>query len=366
MVQTLLFTILAIFPLGQIIRIGILHPIDVIAGIGAFYAIYKGIQKPDYFKYLNHFLFIAVFSWLFSLIIYQDIKIFYGLLYLIRLFAYFYFSLLVSDFTKKKINKNLILNSMLSISVVSAVFGWIQLFSIPDIKPFFVFGWDEHLYRLVGTFLDPTYLGMIILFGIILAYFKKSWLVLIFLLISLIFTYSRASYLALFAVMIYYSISQKSFRKYLYIIPLFVVLVINIPTVKNHSISFFRTFSVVARVENYQKTIEIFRKSPIFGIGYNNLCFVKNKFFEVESYQSHSCSGSDSSLLFVISTTGIIGLMIFVQLLYNLWKSSEKLFKLSLIGVLVHSSFSNSIFYPWILIYILIIYSISRTKVNSE
>jgi hypothetical protein len=144
---------------------------------------------------------VAVFSFIFSVFIFRSASLLYGLFYLLRLSAYFYFLLYVWNFAKSGLkNRKLLLDCLLGVSVLSAIFGWVQYFSFPDIKPFFVWGWDMHLFRLVGTFLDPTFLGLIIVFGLMLSITrfidKRGWkngLVTIFLLVSLAFTYSRAS-----------------------------------------------------------------------------------------------------------------------------------------------------------------------------
>lgn len=345
---------------------GIFQPIDLIVAFGAIYGVYKKYTWPDIFKYFNNFLVFAGVSWVFSIIYFRDSQVIYGLLYLIRLFVYFYFFVFVYYFAKGKDNKKLINVSLLSISIASAVFGWIQLLKFPDIKPFFVYGWDEHLYRLVGTFLDPTFLALIIVFGILISFFQKKWFWSVFLIVSLIFTYSRASYLALFASVFYLAILNKQIRRYLLLIPLFLIIVLLIPTTKNHSISFFRSFSAIAKIGNYQRTVHVYKLSPVFGIGYNNLCFVKNKYFEIESYSSHACSGSDSSLLFVLATTGVVGLVLFIELLINIWKESNVMFRSILVAVLIHSIFSNSLFYPWVLGYLITAFAVNlRSKGQS-
>jgi hypothetical protein len=364
----LIFLFLAIFPFGQILRIGILSPLDVVVGVAAVYSIIKKQEVPEFFRYLRPFLFVAGFSWFFSIFLFHQINVLYGLLYLVRLAAYFYFGVYVWNFVKRrKGNKKLLLDSLLSVSAVSAIFGWIQYFNFPALKPFMVWGWDEHLYRLVGTFLDPTFLGLIVVFGLILSIYRciDSWnlknaLFTVFLLISLAFTYSRASYLALFAVVVSIGLSQKKFRKYLYVIFAFLILVFILPTSGNHVLSFTRTFSAIARVENYQSTLKIFSKFPVFGVGYDNLCLSKSEQAGYIDFQSHSCSGSDSSILFILATTGVTGLMIFV---FSVWKVIRSLPKnknfliliSSFLALFVHSLFSNSMFYPWIMGWIMIL-----------
>jgi O-antigen ligase len=370
-----IFLFLAVFPFGQIIRLSFnlagidipLQPIDIIVGCGALYALIKKFPKPAVFKRFIGFLVFAVFSFVFSIFIFKSFNLVYGLFYLIRLAAYIYFISYVWNFAKKKININLLKDCLLGVSVASAMFGWVQFFTFPDIKPFFVWGWDMHLFRLVGTFLDPTFLGLIIVFGLILSIYKningwnwKNILVTAFLLISLAYTYSRASYLAFIAAVLTIIYLEKKFKELLFFVLGLIVLVFLLPTAKNHSIELFRSFSVVARIEDYQTTLKIFSASPVFGIGYDNMCIAYQKFVGFQDFSSHACSGSDSSLLYILATTGITGFIIFLTLLTKIAELVKKsvegrvLIACSL-ALLVHSLFSNSLFYPWIFGYILIL-----------
>ncbi len=356
MEQIILFTFLVLFPFGQIIKIGIINPIDVVVGLGAVYAVYKNYKRPEIFKHFENFLFFAMASWVFAVFLFQTPQVFYGLLYLMRLATYFYFFLLAWNFAKD--NRKLLLNSLIGISIASAVFGWIQFFWIPDIKPFFTWGWDEHLFRLVGTFLDPTFLGLIVVFGSIITIYKKKWFLALFLVISLAFTYSRGSYLAFSAAIISIGFYQNKLKKLLPLVLGLFILVFLLPTTKNHSIELFRSFSALSRVENYSETLKIFKISPVFGVGFNNMCLARNRYIGIESFSSHACSGSDSSLLLVLATTGIVGFFAFTGLIVNIWKSSSPLLKSSLVALFVHSLFSNSMFYPWIMGWIAILFAI--------
>jgi len=137
-------------------------------------------------------------------------------------------------------------------------------------------------------------------------------------------------------------------------------LIFILPTSRNHSIDFFRSFSVLARLENYQTTIKIFTKSPVFGIGYDNMCVAYQKYIGAQAFSSHACSGSDSSILFVLATTGILGLLVFGLSIFRIAKSLTHnsyfiILSSSFIALLVHSLFSNSMFYPWIMGWMIIL-----------
>ncbi len=374
-----IFLFLVLFPFGQIVRVGIIHPIDVVVGMAAMYAMLKKQPRPLVFVYLHNFLLIAFISWIFSVALFHQIQVLYGLLYLIRLFGYFYFLIYVWNFASNLKNRNLLMDSLLGISVVSAVFGWIQFFMIPDIKPFFTWGWDQHLFRLVGTFLDPTFLGLIIVFGLIMVISKgleSGWnkmnlLISAFLLISLAFTYSRASYLAFIVGIGYLFYVKNKIGYILYPILLLVGLIFVLPTARNHSIEFTRLFSAVARVENYKEAVKVFSFSPVFGVGYNNMCLARQKLIGVEYFYSHACSGSDSSLLFVLATTGVAGLFVFIHSIVTIGKLvgrglySPILFSCA-VALLVHSVFSNSLFYSWIMGYMLILLSLSLGRESED
>ncbi len=373
-----IFLFLIIFPLGQIIRLNFnfaglnipLLPIDIVAGLGAIYTILFQKKTPKFFKYIAFFLAVTAFSFIFSITIFHK-SVLYGAFYLFRIFAYAYFFVYVWNFAKKGgVNKRLLVNSLISVSIFSAIFGWIQFVSVPDLKPLYYIGWDMHLYRLAGSFLDPTFLGLIIVFGLSISINEfldsgKKWHIpiIVFFLISLAFTYARAAYLAFFMAVIVIGIAKKKLRKTLYLAIALGIIALILPTAKNHSIVLTRTFSIDARFANYREALEVFRHSPIFGVGYNNMCIARNVYIGEEPFTSHACSGSDSSILLILATTGIIGLMVFLGNIFKLLKSLKGLYVIPVLAgfaaLLVHSVFSNSLFFPWVMGYMGILLSVA-------
>ena len=103
------------------------------------------------------------------------------------------------------------------------------------------------------------------------------------LLVSLSFTYSRAGYLAFLASTAYLLYAKKN-GYILYPVLILAGLIFILPTSRNPTISFFRSFSAIARVENYKETLKVFRKSPIYGVGYNNLCAARQKFIGPKAF----------------------------------------------------------------------------------
>lgn len=365
-----IFLFLVIFPFGQVIRLNFnfaglnipLVPLDIVAGMGALYTIFFQRRTPGVFKYVLFFLTAAVFSFLTSIPVFHT-SVLYGLFYLFRIFAYSYFFVYVWNFARlSENNKILLFDSMIAVSVISAIFGWYQYFTVPDLKPLYYVGWDMHLYRLAGSFFDSTFLALIIVFGLILLMNKyvdtknhKLLPIIIFLVISLAFTYTRAAYLAFLAGFLVIGLSKKNLRKIFFWIIGLILIALVLPTAKNHSISLTRTFSIDARITNYKEALRVFEHYPIFGVGYNNMCIARNKFIGGEEFASHACSGSDSSLLLVLATTGLVGLTVFLSgalsVLRSIYGNYSVPAMATITALFVHSFFSNSLFFPWIMGY---------------
>jgi hypothetical protein len=93
------------------------------------------------------------------------------------------------------------------------------------------------------------------------------------------------------------------------------------------------------------------------------MCVAFQKYIGPQSFESHACSGSDSSLLFILTTTGIIGFMAFAFSIFRIrgfiqHSSNYLLLAVSFIALLVHSLFSNSMFYPWIMGWMVILLAV--------
>lgn len=368
----IIFLFLALFPFGQLIKMSF-QPIDLVVGLAFLYSIIFSVKKPKFIVVLGNFLLAASFSLLFSLSIFNTGQLFVGFLYLLRLTLYIYFLLFVYNFVRKsKAKKDLVFNGLIAVSFFSAVFGWMQYFWFPDFRPFTVFGWDDHLYRLIGTFLDPGFTSIIIVFGIIAALYKffstknrKLVFLIAFLLFSLAFTYSRAGYISFIAAALYLGFSEKKAKEIILMLTAFAVIVSALPRTAGEGVKLERTASTNARLLNYSQTLKIFRESPVFGIGFNNLCLAKENFLENNEEGFHSCSGSDSSLLLILATTGVVGFIIFLWCLGSLFQliASKSLYGKvllsSVIALFIHSLFVNSLFYPWVMGWMAILLAVS-------
>ena len=364
----LLFLYLILFPLGQVFHDFYLADI-VVAVIGA----YTLITQKEVFEPKGKFLtllMIGFFSLLFSLSFFSLPEIFLGAAYFTRLVAYVLLFFFVKARYKSEKDKDILVKSIIAVTFTVTIFGFIQYFFIPDLRALKVLGWDDHYFRLVSTFFDPTFTGIVILIGLIISTHKyiqekkmSYFLIGLLDLIAILLTYSRSTYVALIAAFIYLLILTG--KKVVLVFPILLIAAIPLlPRPSSEGVKLERTFSIFQKFENYGKGIEISKKSPVFGIGFNNICREKEVSFNESSYLSHSCSGLDSSVLLILSTTGVVGLIFFLHVLSQVKRKS--LFAVCLVAVLVHSMFTNTLFYPFVMGLMAIVLAISDERIYTR
>jgi len=374
--RILLFLILVLFPFGQLIRISAvivgnavtLQPLDFFVFAFALIAIIKRYRLPEKLKPLRYLILVIFASFVFSFLNFSFSQLLTGAFYLLRIFAYFGFFVAFINYLKKdEAIKKQIFDIMIIESIFIGIFGWLQYFIYPDVRFLYFLGWDDHLFRMIGTFLDPAFTGALLVFGCIIAlekYFsqKRSGYLLasVFLFISVAFTYSRASVLALlFGIFALYYLRNK--LKYFILTSVVILLVMSLlPKPAGEGVNLVRVSSISARLINYQQSLTVIKNYPIMGVGFNNVCESKVKIFGIGDLSSHACSGFDSSLMFYITTTGIIGLGVLLYVLFSIVKDGMKI-NFATISVFsaatVHSFFSNTLFYPWVMFYLIVVFS---------
>jgi len=301
-------------------------------------------------------------------------------LYLIRLIAYssIYFAFPLLKLSPKKTQK--IFQFLYWAGVLVAVFGLIQYVFYPDIRPLISYGWDPHLYRVVSTFLDPGFTGLILVLSLIIAlenslhHQRKALDILpaIPIYLALVLTYSRSSYLALVFATAFIFFSQKKTRLFWLFLIFFLTSIFLAPRPAGEGIKLERTSTIEARLQSYQRGINIFFKKPILGIGFNSYRYAQDKFFPNininKKLTNRAGSSPDSSLILVLVATGIVGLATFglmaLKIVSPLFKKSKEpannLILASLIAISIHSFFLNSLFYPAIMIWFFLLLGVKE------
>lgn len=252
-----------------------------------------------------------------------------------------------------------------------AVLGLLQFIFIRDLGFLEPLDWDPHYFRTVSTFLDPNFVGcFFVLTLILLINFKlrgkNYFLLLVF--IALLTTFSRGAILMFFVCFITFSILKKSVKLFLLTSLLTSILIIGYsiysPTVaKPHNID--REQSAEYRLRSWQQGLELFKEYPVFGVGFNSYRYgLKEKNLADENFlKTRGSTSNDSSLLHAASTTGVIGLVTYLYLLGALlyWSRRNQILFCSTLALIAHSFFANSLFYPFILIWV-ILYAIHSSK----
>lgn len=356
--KALIISLFIVFPFGQLTKIPGLPPTInlylhdlIISLILILWLFTKPKLDPKLLKPLKLFLLTCLVSLAVALPKFSPTQILISSLYLIRFTVYSSLIFILKDI-KLPIKKLLIFSSS-----ILAVFGILQYSTLPDTRFLSSAQWDDHYYRVIATFGDPSYVGIVLVLGLILVFLTKvtPWLYPVFL-IPLFLTYSRSSYLALLTAILSYVVYKKRFKLLLVGLAFMLVLPF-LPRPGGAGVKLERVFSIKQRLDNYQDSLVIIKANPVFGTGFNTLRFYQNK------PVSHAGAGLDSSLLFVFATTGIIGFLTYLNLLKNIYNQSL-LIKISLIALLVHSLFQNSLFYPWVLVWLfsLIGYELRRSS----
>jgi hypothetical protein len=319
------------------------------------------------------FLFTAacVISLLVNLFLYTPLQIGVASLYLLRwlLYAGVYFA--VRQETPLK--QSQLIYFILVTAAIQLLVGIWQFYFMPDLRVLYFLNWDDHLYRLVGVYIDPNYQGaMFVLFLIVVVSlilhhikhinWKTLWLCILMLatLLETVLTYSRSALVMLFGSLVSFFMLYGNKKILAGIFGIALLFVIALSNTYIEGLNPFRTASIFARLSSMKEAIVIIKDNPVFGVGFNTFRYAQNKYgFRVsEKWQvSHADAGTDNSYLFITATAGIIGLLTYLYLLYRmLLLAKSKIGKksmvplvafVSIIGLMVDSLFVNSLFYPY-------------------
>ncbi len=289
-----------------------------------------------------------------------------GGLYLVRWVLYAgVYPIVLSEYLKKE----QWLYGLFAVGAGFGILGLIQFFLYPDLRNLMYLGWDPHFYRLFSTFFDPNFTGLILLLTIILGFFLwqtkaiRRWIALglLICMVSFLLTYSRSSFLAAIAAGLAVAVFQKK-GKILIAVALFAVTVVLLLQTSGNTLRLLRTDSTLARVGNWQESIALIARAPVFGWGFDTLRYTKDKEGE---FISKSDAGMDSSILFVVATTGLVGLVAYGYLVFSMLQAGRGIgvaYYASFIALAVHSLFVNSAFYPWVIIWFWVLTGVAEKK----
>lgn len=380
LLTTLFITLLLVFyPLGEITRIPIgdsaITFIDVaVISLGLIW-ILKFIAKKRKIKGrlinpISIFVFVLFLSLIYNfkrLTLYQFMASF---LYLARWIFYSLVYLVVKDID---INVKKYIPILLKASgALIILIGFAFYFLYPDLRNLRYLGWDEHLYRNFSSFLDPNFAGIFYVLYFVFIFDSFNWekirsksqlfnsSLIMLSIVSVLTTFSRSAYISFIVAVLSFAIVKKQI-KHLFVILLFIIGIFLFSnfTLRSEGTNIVREASGKARVDSMKNAFTIFKDNPIIGVGFDSYRYAQRRygFIDENKMLIHSAAGTDNSFLFILATSGIIGFLAFIYLLYNLFNFSIKspsLF-ISLIVLCVDSLFLNSLFYPSLMLWVWIL-----------
>lgn len=287
-----------------------------------------------------------------------------GFLYTFRFGLYFLFAWVIYSEAFPNFRENITKTLIIS-GVLLALLGLLQLIFFPNLIYLQNFGWDPHYFRTVSTFLDPNFIGVYLVLTFLLLSSlrdRRAWQsVLLFVVyLALLTTFSRSSYLMFVTSGLVLAILKKSKKILFTTIVLFIILLIGFK-IYTDTVAIPRNIdrgqSASFRISTWQQGWILFQNHPILGVGFNAYKYALNEYnlASSEFLKNHGATSNDSSLLYVASTTGVLGLLAYLFFLITLIKQSIRknpILTSAILGLITQSFLANSLFYPPILIWV--------------
>lgn len=335
---------------------------DILLGLTlGFLAIWQiGIKKE---VLIPKGFFLIVLFWLVGLLSLIFAENFNGFFYLLRFILYSLSFWLGYSLIKTKIIKlNELIKYLVAIGIVLALLGFIQLLIYPDFEFLTIYGFDPHRFRLASTFLDPNFAGAFLTTILLFTFYNISSNRIIFvqtlLIISIFFTFSRSALLMLFTGVFILGVMKNR----LLLLSLFLSIILIYLFVPSTSERLYSGLTIDKsareRIISWENGLYVFRQRPILGVGFNNLRQVladKNLIKVYSEDGGHAGAGIDSSFIFLLATTGIIGFIAYLswwffllknKLIRNFTQNYAAVISTALVmSLFINSQFINSLFY---------------------
>jgi hypothetical protein len=293
----------------------------------------------------------------------QGVDIVRPILYSVRIcfYAGFWLSLIYSKaLSRRDVQLALIAGSCLMTLLATA-----QYLFLPDLRFLRILGWDDHYYRLVGPILDPNFMGAVLILSwwYILDFttLKHRGLkpaLLIWVVTALILTYSRASYLAWILPLLLGAVLHFKKISWQYVSLFILAILVSLSFIwffnpGGEGTDLLRITSIQARLESLRLGFSSLQLNELLlGKGF----FVSYKEASLTNPTPDHALSPDNWPIAILAGTGIIGLVLFLLSLAlglrNLMKKSSFI-SLAVISILIHGLFNNTLFEPFILLWML-------------
>lgn len=308
----------------------------------------------------------------FDFSLYQNLV---GLMYLGRIALYFLgIPYLLYDNMKTK-NPQLSRGFLIYV-ILTAIVSNLVYILYPNLRNLSYLGWDPHASRMMGLMFDVSFAAA--LYGLTLITLLygprlvKNETVRVGLIVAYtlmgVFTFARGFYIAILATVVYQLFVKSKRAVYaLYLILAVVAVLVFIPKPFGEGGNLLRTSTIGSRMENYAEGLIIWRRNPLFGVGYNRLRYVAPAKQSISDPQTANHAGASfhSSYLTILATAGIVGLALFLLYLYSLGSISQ-VARLYVLFLGIYSLFDNTLLHPTVLflLSLLLVYTSLGKKVT--
>jgi O-antigen ligase len=293
----------------------------------------------------------------------EQLLIAFSYLFRFVLFALIYFVFKNFD---KSFNKKVVKYFFFS-GILILILGFLQFLFYPNLRNLYYLGWDEHLYRLFSTFLDPNFAGifLVIVFFTGVFLFKEQNKILYLFFSSLTFigiflTYSRTAIVFLVLSAIVFLTITKQKKLFIGFIFFIILAIFFVPkSFKTEGTNLLRIASVNERITSMSRGLSIFTGHPLFGVGFNAYKYAQERYGfinneNISAIPNRAGAGVENSYILVLATEGLAGFIAYLYLLINIFKLYTRRANLYshamlaiLLGLFVSAFFINSLFYTF-------------------
>lgn len=263
--------------------------------------------------------------------------------YLIRLVLYG-----ALFFSFKSIKKTLIERGIHLFTGLTIFFSCVQYFLFPRMQTLTKLGWDPHEFRVFGTFLDVTAMGMILC--LLFFYYLMehvfienrrlvSVIVVSMLFLLILLTYSRITYIGMSVGMLLLIVKKIQVKVVCGLAMTFIIGTLLLPKLPGESTNLQRTFSISSRIQNMQKGIAYWKDNKAFGVGFNQL----SSLVPSSGPYDHADSAFSSSYVTILASAGLVGFLAFLFLVMHLYINTSATGKI-LVSILAVTSVFDNVF----------------------
>lgn len=310
--------------------------------------------------------------------------------YLLRVSNFAVFAFFVIPNTSGKISKNIVT----AISILLSLIALVQYVFLPDLRFLASYGWDPHMYRAVGTILDPpimgSFLGMLFVHRLILGIEKTAKMhnsiksifdnkkrfgyavTSVAVLLAIVFLYSRSTYLSVIIAVNYVLLANRKYLHSLAFTLAFVAAIVLAPKTipaysQLESAKLERISTVTSRKTEILTGLSAFAENPIWGVGFNRVREYKEKVIgarvqridekrQTTQLNNHAGSAFHSFWVTQAATTGILGLGLIVWFFAEMIRKKPQFRPIIFIPAFI-GLFDNTLFHPFVLINIIFLYA---------